>query len=292
MSFSSEKTTSKRGRLSSSGADVDVASSNVQLKRELGGLSYEEQRARLQPNSNSPIQMRSDQAASATSGRAGGFAAIGRFFNRMRGPGEKPNETVESVDVNLAEQVSGPIGRLFNRICGVDENQTDPAGLSFGDTELQQYLKEELQMAKGEMFRGAKLKGISKKLIGDLDKDGDGRLNWDEFKAFEGQVLERLAPGPDISASASEMEGAASSRYDQLDGGDGALGYGELKQGAKDQLPADTKHLSLIAQLAARITLDALDTDERDKPVAERTLSRDEYLDGTREITKRQKSMG
>ena len=142
------------------------------------------------------------------------------------------------------------------------------------------------------MFRGTKLKGISKKLIGDLDMDGDGRLSWDEFKAFEGQVLERLAPGPDSSASAGEMEGAASSRYSELAGGDGALGYGELKQGARDQLPEGTKHLSLIAQLAARITLDALDTDERDKPVAERTLSQEEYLDGAREITKRQKSMG
>ena len=50
MSFSSEKPAAQRLRTSSMGPDVAAGSRKVQLKQELGGLSYEEQRSRLQPN--------------------------------------------------------------------------------------------------------------------------------------------------------------------------------------------------------------------------------------------------
>jgi len=268
MSFSGQKPSAIHGAAKQANAELSEASSQVQLKRELAGLSYDEQRAKLQPT-----------------------RGVGGALSIQMLPGSDTPSASPEAPVSGAV-VSGPIGRLFNRICGVDENRTDTAGLTFGEEQLRAYLDVELQMAEGEFFRGTKLKGISKNLIEQLDVDGDGLLCWDEFKAFEGHILERIAPEVGADATGIEAEAAARSHHSDLAGPDGELDYGQLKERAHQELPEQTEHKSLIAQLAARVTLDALDKDERNKPISERTLSSDEWAGGAREIGERQESMG
>lgn len=165
--------------------------------------------------------------------------------------------------------VDGPMGRVFVRIAGA----ADAAG--FDKTQLLAYLDTTLKLAEGEWFRGAKLDGVADKLMEQLDADRDGVVSWTEFKAFEAQTLGTIAPGATDRASA---QAAAGQRFDQLDRGrDGSLAYDELAAGTKAELPRGTEHGDLIAQLAARIALDAVDTDQRDQPVKERGLSRDEW---------------
>ena len=57
----------------------------------------------------------------------------------------------------------------------------------------------------------------------------------------------------------------------------GSLNYDELFEGIKKELPKDTDHADLIAQLGARIALDAVDTDQRKTDIKKRTLSKNEW---------------
>lgn|GEM_PF-2642062 len=231
---------------------------SLQRRQELVGLSYDEQVASLRPSpdtSTAKVQ-----------------------FNLTTNSDAPEGETmVEAV-------VDGPVGRLFNRVCGVEESRTDTACLTFVQAQLEAYLDTELQMSENEWFRGLKLTGIAEALMSNLDTNGDGLVGWEEFKFFENEILDQVAPGLEEGATGDEVEAAASNRFDDLSGTQGELGYKTLNSRADEAIPPDMEHRGLLAQLAARITIDALDRDERNKPVAERSLSPEEWAGGAREI--------
>ncbi len=173
-------------------------------------------------------------------------------------------------------EVDGPMGRLFQRVLGVDGGGADQA---FTRAQLERYLDRELNMAEGEWFRGKKVSGVTDALMEQLDQDRDGVVSWTEFQSFEDQTLATIAPN--AGTSRAEVESAADARFTQMDSNrDGGLSYDELFARTKGELPRGTEHADLIAQLAARIALDAVDTDQRDQPVKQRTLSRDEWKKG------------
>ncbi|RME21622.1 MAG: hypothetical protein D6798_17660 [Deltaproteobacteria bacterium] len=173
-------------------------------------------------------------------------------------------------------KVDGPMGRVFQRVLGITEGGAD---MAFTRDQLQRYLDQDLQLAEGEWFRGKKLSGVADALMKQLDTDGDGKVSWTEFRAFEKQTLATVAPG--AGGSRAEVERAADARFGEIDeNGDGRLTYDELFARTRGELPRGTDHKDLIAQLAARIALDAVDVDQRNQPVKKRALDRNEWKKG------------
>lgn len=179
-----------------------------------------------------------------------------------------------------AGEMSGPIARLFNRILGVDENRTDTMDMAFGKAQLREYLDSRLQLAEGEWFRGAKLDGVADKLMNVLDADSNGLVTWPEFQAFRLQILAQMAPGVNSSSTEEDIRAAAAVRFAELDAknNNGALTFRELQKGTKSQLPKGTDHADLVAQLGARVALDAADTDQMSEDVADRELTYEEWM--------------
>lgn len=190
-----------------------------------------------------------------------------------------------------AAGVSGPIGRLFNRILGVDESRTNTTGAAFTRAQLRSYLDTHLELAKGEWFRDAKLDGVSDKLMEVLDKDRNGKVTWGEFQAFRTEILGAIAPGVEPGSAPEKVKAAATGSFGKVDGGatgngDGKLSYLELQKSTQAQLPAGTEHADLVAQLGARIAIDAGDTDQRSKPVDKRELTRAEWIAAALELAR------
>lgn len=227
--------------------DVAPSARALQARQAATGLSYEAGAAALSPADRKPEVMKKDEA-----------------------------------------DVSGPIGRVFNRILGQSDNAKGTAAMAFDKDQLQRYLDGHLKLAEGEWFRGKKLEGVAAKLMETLDTDKNGLVTWGEFQAFKDQVLESLAPGVGVGAKPEDVEKAAGGRFDEMDGarGDGTLSFDELQRGTLAKLPKDTDHADLIAQLGARIALDAVDTDERSKKVKDRGLSRAEWTGAAKELAR------
>lgn len=183
--------------------------------------------------------------------------------------------------------VQGPMGRVFNRILGLDESLTTSAGMAFTREQLKGYLDQKLGLAEGEFFRGKKLDGVADAMMTKLDTDQSGSVSWPEFRVFQGEVLKSIAPGAAPGASAEEVGAAADKQFASIDTGrkdKGRLTYDELHAGTKKSLPEDTENKDLLAQLGARIALDTADTDQRDKKVKDRTLTGDEWRGAAREM--------
>ncbi len=177
-----------------------------------------------------------------------------------------------------AKAVAGPIGRVFNRIAGKADNNTDPAGMAFTRDQLRAYLDQRIGLAEGEFFRGTKLDGVADALVQRLDKDRDGGVTWEEFQAFEEQTLAAIAPGAQRGDDPAAVSAAATRRFGQMDSSrDGRVNMGELQTGTAAALPAGTEHKDLVAQLGARIALDAADQDEQGKAVKDRGLGQGEW---------------
>lgn len=169
-------------------------------------------------------------------------------------------------------RVKGPLGRTFNRILGKADNAEDTSDMAFNRDLLKTYLDEGLQLAEDEWFRGKKLNGVADALMAELDKDGDGSVSWDDFQSFKDEVAKAIGNNPD-------------ERFDTIDhDDDGGLTMGEVQATTRHEMPEDTKHKDLIAQLGARITMDAVDTDQRDAPVKNRRLSRTEWTNAASEL--------
>lgn len=178
-------------------------------------------------------------------------------------------------------KVSGPIGRVWNHILGQPDGSTNTSGATVDKAMLRAYLDKRLGLAEGEMFRGKKLDGVSEKLVTQFDTDGDGRVSWTEFQEFESQIFAMLAPGGASQAGAQFGKTDAS--------GDQSADLEEIQASNKAALPRGTDHADLIAQLGARVVIDAADKDEGGKPVGERTLSREEWTGAATETANRRK---
>lgn len=187
-----------------------------------------------------------------------------------------------------SSDVTGPIGRVFNRILGLADDAKGTATKSFNKKAMKGYLDNRLKLADGEWFRGAKLDGVTDKLMETLDKDGDGLVGWTEFQAFQADVLQTIAPGAKSGDDPEAVGRSASQTFDQMERGkkNGSLDYDELQAGVKGNLPKDTDHADLVAQLGARIALDAVDTDQRSAKVKDRQLSKTEWTTAAQQMAR------
>ena len=68
-------------------------------------------------------------------------------------------------------KVEGALGRVFNRISGAAESNTDAASLAFSEEQLKTYLNDQLGLAQGEWFRSAKVSGAAEKIMETLVAD-------------------------------------------------------------------------------------------------------------------------
>jgi hypothetical protein len=226
--------------------------------------------------------MPAQQLQSATGGTSATVAT--------NGPAAAP--AVTQAGGNAAAQdklkkVGGPIGRVWNHILGQPEGKTDTGDARVDQAMVRAYLDKRLGFAEGEFFRGAKLDGVSEKLVAGLDTDHDGKVSWPEFEAFEGQMLSLLAPGADKGA---DVGAAAGGQFGKVDSsGDKKADLGELQTAGQATLPKGTEHADLISQLGARVAIDAADKDEGTKPIGQRSLSRDEWTGAAAEMAARRK---
>ncbi len=233
----------------------------------------------------SPIQRKQQRTQeSATTPKQSGRAA--QLQRRTAGMSYADGQAAVSPEPTA--KVDGPIGRVFNRILGKSDSADGTATMTFDKKQLRNYLDKTINFADDEWFRGTKLDGVTDKLMETLDKDGDGRVTWGEFQAFKTQVLSQLAPGVDKNSTPEQVAASSNKRFDQFDTNrkDGSLNFEELQAGSKAELPKETEHADLIAQLGARIALDAVDTDQRDKAVKDRTLSRAEWTNAASQLAR------
>ncbi len=183
------------------------------------------------------------------------------------------------------QQVRGPLGRTFNRVLGVKDTRTDTASMAFSRGQLKAYLDAQLQLADGEWFRGKKLDGVADALMAQMDKDKDGQVAWSEFQSFRQDILKVLAPDAKDGASPEEVAQGASQTFGGIDeDGSGSLEMGELQSANRESMPEGTDHPDLVAQLGARMAIDAVDTDERSEKVSDRRLSRQEWIAAARAL--------
>jgi hypothetical protein len=157
--------------------------------------------------------------------------------------------------------------------------------MAFDRKMVENYLDKNLNFAEGEWFRGKKLSGAAEGLIEKLDTTGDGSVSWDEFQAFRTEILGAMAPGLGENPSSAQVSEAATGTFGSVDGdGSGAVGMGEAQSNAKSALPEGTEHEDLIAQLGARLMLDAVDTDQRDEAVSDRSISQTEWTSAAQQM--------
>ncbi|MBI2565708.1 MAG: hypothetical protein HYV63_01570 [Candidatus Schekmanbacteria bacterium] len=220
---------------------------------------------------------------------SGSTPASGEPARAPESAGEPQSVSGNCATTNPGQSVNGPVGRVFNRILGAGSRGAKTANQTFGLAELRRYLDRDLRFAEGEWFRGKKLDGAAAALLKELDKNGDGRVTWNEFQTFELRILQTLAPGVGKTSSVEQVRAAARRQFDRIDAAnrDGRLSFKELRDSAHRQLPTKVAHRELVAQLAARLALDAVDTDQRGASVANRTLSWSEWYAAVTQIAKR-----
>ncbi len=174
-----------------------------------------------------------------------------------------------------APAVGGPLGRMWNHILGKPEG-TDTSGASATRDQVRSYL-DGLGLAEGELFRGKKLSGVADELMKTYDGNKDGSLSWAEFQGFASQLTSILtgAGGP-----AAEHKATDASR-------DGKASFDEIKDRTESKLPKNTDYKDLIAQLGARATIDAADTDQSKLPISQRSLSAEEWTKAAGELGKK-----
>jgi hypothetical protein len=185
-------------------------------------------------------------------------------------------------------RVSGPMGRIFNRILGVEESREDTALMSFDESQLRIFLDTQLKLCEEEWFRGTKIKGAAEKLMASLDTNRDGLVDWAEFQGFQEQVLENLAPGTNRDSTPEEIKRAALAQYATLNSEKkdtpNSIVFDELQRGVAKQLPGNVGHKDIVSQLAARIAMVAVDKDEGKKELTDRKLSESEWTTAALDI--------
>ena len=182
-------------------------------------------------------------------------------------------------------KVSGSLGRAFNRIAGVSESNTDPSGLAFTRDDLKRYLEDQLKFAEGEWFRGAKISGVADKVMETLDADTDGDVDWVEFQTMVEELKTHLVGELGPGAGTTEIQAKANELFSQVGGGEDSIGFERLQSETGKQLPEDTEHKDLVAQLAALLVIDIVDIDEANKEVRDRSISHAEWMGAVQDFS-------
>jgi hypothetical protein len=194
-------------------------------------------------------------------------------------PVQSNSEAVEAME----NPVSGILGRLFNRILGQKEESTETAEMGFNKDQLQTYISDQIDFAEGEWFRGKKVSGVAEKLMEELDRNKDGLVDWNEFQR---SVL-RLRSVLGIEDDTATMEDVAESSgtaFEKVSPESTSIGLSGLQNQIAQSLPKETKHLDLIAQFAARLAIDLADSDQRDLPLADRSIDRNEWVNAAQDL--------
>ena len=206
------------------------------------------------------------------------------------GTGESSPEQIDQEMGNAAMceelKVEGALGRAFNRIAGVSESNKDPTGLAFNNADLKNYLDAGLKFADGEWFRSQKLSGVADKIMEALDADKNGEVSWVEFQAMVDNLRGQLIDGLGANASTADVQNRANELYGEFANGGESVDFKTLESGAKAQLPEDTDHKGLVAQLAALMVIDIVDLDESEKAVRDRTITSGEWMTAVGDVIK------
>lgn len=100
-------------------------------------------------------------------------------------------------------------------------------------------------------------KTAADKFIEQLDTNGDKRVTWAEFQAVAQQVL----PATIFDEQGNVRPDLVEQVYAELDANrSGGVNLDELKAGAGKQVPADMTLRGTVIEIAAKLGLDALDT--------------------------------
>lgn len=174
-------------------------------------------------------------------------------------------------------KVQGNLGRAFNRIVGVSENNTDAAGLVFSRDDLKKYIEYQLKFADGEWFSGMKVSGATDEIMALLDADRDGYVDWFEFQAMIGELKRTLLDDIGPNARTEEIQAEANHLFSEISGGSGSIGFDQLEWETHERLPEETENRDLVAQLVALLIIDIVDVDEANKAVRDRSVSEDEW---------------
>ena len=182
-------------------------------------------------------------------------------------------------------KVQGSLGRAFNRIVGVSENNTDAVGLAFSRDDLKVYIKDQLKFADGEWFRGTKIDGATDEIMSRLDGDRDGMVDWFEFQAMVAELKMSFLDGIGPNSGNAEIQEEATNLFAELSGGSGSVGFEQMEWQTAQNLPPETEHRDLIAQLVALLIIDIVDVDEANKDVRDRSVSEGEWMGAVQGIT-------
>ena len=209
----------------------------------------------------------------------------------FQGPGGSPHSEMQydqdmgnSAAVDLLK-VQGSLGRAFNRIAGVSESNTDAVGLAFSRDDLKTYIKDQLKFADGEWFRGTKIDGATDEIMSRLDGDRDGLVDWFEFQAMVAELKMSLLDGIGPDSGNAEVQKEATDLFAELSGGTGSVGFEQMEWQTAQNLPPETEHRDLIAQLVALLIIDIVDVDEANKEVRDRTVSEGEWKGAVNSFT-------
>ena len=155
--------------------------------------------------------------------------------------------------------------------------------MAFDQDQLEDYLRHQLELAEGEWFRTQKISGVAQRMMLELDGNQDGVVDWNEFQAAVAHLESALGLDAE-GATADEVVEASGASFDIVAGESDQVSMGGLQDGIKQALPSDSEHLDLVSQFAARLAVDLADTDQRDLPVAQRTLSKDEWVSAAKDL--------
>ena len=182
-------------------------------------------------------------------------------------------------------KVQGNLGRAFNRIAGVSEDNTSATGLAFSRDDLKNYIEHQLKFADGEWFRGMKVSGATDEIMTLLDSDRDGLVDWFEFQTMVSELKTTLLGDIGPGAGTAEIQAEANHLFAEISGGNGPIGFDQLQWETLEKLPEGTENRDLIAQLIALLVIDIVDVDEANKEVRDRSVSEDEWKGAVNSFT-------
>ena len=181
-------------------------------------------------------------------------------------------------------KIEGAFGRVFNRIAGESESNSEAQNTSFNVEDVKRYLDVQLKLADGEMFRGTKVKGAAEAIVEELDANKDGEVTWAEFQAMRETMRANLVGELGANAGSTEIEAMANDLFHEMNNGE-EVDYDTMNEAAREKLPDGTKHAKLVAQLSALLVLDLVDLDEGHKPVREPSISEAEWMSSVQEFS-------
>jgi hypothetical protein len=196
---------------------------------------------------------------------------------------DSAGESNQALIDSMESPIKGVLGQLFNRIRGLPEDSTESGTEGFDEDQLKEYIRHKLDFAEREMFRGAKIGGVASKMMEELDSNADGIVDWTEFQATVSRLRSSMGL-EEGDVELQQIEEAAGAQFDETSRGGSEIGFDGLENAVAGALSPETDHLDLVAQFAARLAIDLADQDQRELPVADRSLSRDEWVSAAKDL--------